>query len=118
LDREHGRTVIGEEVAGFIIPDFHALIFAGGGAIELNADGNLTINADIRVNGGESPNGDRNGGTGSGGSLKLIGNIVTLDNAELEAGAAMYGCLTDASTGAVARAAVAASSLATAKATP
>ncbi|MBT5380904.1 MAG: DUF5011 domain-containing protein [Opitutae bacterium] len=56
----------------------------GGGAIELNADGNLTINADLSVNGGESPNGDRNGGGGSGGSIKLIGNNININNAAIE----------------------------------
>ena len=37
------------------------------------------------VNGGESPNASQNGGAGSGGSLKIIGRNVTLNNAALEA---------------------------------
>ncbi|MDX9703080.1 MAG: CARDB domain-containing protein [Candidatus Auribacterota bacterium] len=52
---------------------------AGGGAVDLNIAGTLTLNGTIRANGANvtSYNGSRCGGGGSGGSVKLVAATIT-----------------------------------------
>lgn len=53
----------------------------GGGAILIASDGNIVVNGTIAANGGASIDGpyDHEGGNGSGGAIRLLGNTVVIN---------------------------------------